>query len=94
MLLDFRLLAVNTPWLIGIPLWLLLGWGAFAYFEARAFRHPDQQNTLSRAIYNLGKTWPLSIFIFGFLIGAFVFGLGTHFYWNWDPTCAPPGVGG
>jgi hypothetical protein len=68
---------MNTPWIVGIVgavLW-------FAYFEARAFRHPDRQNTLSRFIFNLGQSWPLSIFLMGMLAG----GLAVHFFWHWCP---------
>jgi hypothetical protein len=68
---------VNLPWIVGIVgavLW-------FAYFETRAFRHPDRQNTLSRFIFNLGQSWPLSIFLMGMLAG----GLAVHFFWHWCP---------
>jgi len=70
---------MNTPWLIG----LLLAIGFFAYFEKRAFDFPKAQNTLSRAIYNLGQSWPLSIW----LMGMFAGGLAVHFFWHWDPNC-------
>lgn len=70
---------MNLPWIIGA----LLAIGYFAYFEARAFRHPDRQNTLSRAIWKLGQTWPLSIFLMGMFCG----GLAVHFFWHWDPNC-------
>jgi hypothetical protein len=77
---------MNTPWIV----LLLLAIAAFAFFEARAFRHPDRQNTLSRAIWELGQKWPLSIW----LMGVFAGGLAVHFFWNWNPACMPPGVGG
>ena len=68
---------MNTPWII----LTLLAIAAFAYFEARAFRHPDRQNSLSRWIYDLGAKWPLSIWIMGFFAGM----LATHFFWHWCP---------
>ncbi len=68
---------MNTPWIIGIVATILY----FACFEARAFRHPDRQNTLSRFIFNLGQSWPLSIFLMGMLAG----GLAVHFFWHWCP---------
>ena len=77
---------MNDPWIILTLLAIL----AFAFFEARAFRHPDRQNTLSRAVYTLGKTWPLSIF----LMGMFAGGLAVHFFWHWCPDLMPIGTGG
>jgi len=77
---------VNTYWIACTAIAITL----FAIGESYAFKHPDRQNTLSRAIYLLGKKWPLAIF----LMGAFAGGLAVHFFWNWDPSCAPPGVGG
>lgn len=70
---------MNTPWIIG----LMLAIAFFAYFEKRSFDYPNSQNTLSRAIYNLGQSWPLSIWIMGMFAG----GLAVHFFWHWDPTC-------
>ena len=69
---------MNTPWIIGI----LLAIAFFAYFEWRAFRYPERQNTLSRFIWTIGRTWPLSIFLMGMLCGA----LATHFFWHWCPV--------
>lgn len=77
---------MNIPWVIGTALAIAF----FAIFEARAFRHPDRQNTLSRAIYNIGAAWPLSIFIMGMFAG----GLAVHFFWHWCPATMPIGVGG
>lgn len=71
---------MNTPWWIGSAMAIFF----FAYFEARAFRHPERQNTLSRWIYQIGQTWPLSIF----LMGGFTFGLAVHFFWHWCPDMA------
>jgi hypothetical protein len=68
---------MNLPW-IAMGVMFLLG---FAVFETYAFRHPERQNTLSRAIYNLGRQWPFSIFLFGLVVGA----LATHFFWQWCP---------
>lgn len=66
-------------------LWIISALGALVLFtvlEAYAFRHPDRQNTLSRAIWTLGQNWPLSIF----LMGMFAGGLAVHFFWNWCPA--------
>jgi hypothetical protein len=68
---------MNAPWIIGT----LGAIAFFAYFEWRAFAHPDRQNTLSRAVYNIGANWPLSIFIMGMFCG----GLSVHFFWHWCP---------
>lgn len=69
---------MNTPWIIGLLIAILF----FAYFEWRAFKYPQSQNTLSRAIYNLGSTWPLSIWIMGMFAGS----LATHFFWHFCPA--------
>lgn len=68
---------MNTPWVVGLIGFIIY----FAVFELYAFKHPERQNTLSRAVYNLGKSWPLSIFLLGLIVGS----LATHFYWNWCP---------
>ena len=73
---------MDTPWIVMAVAFVLL----FAIFETYAFRHPDRQNTLSRSIYNLGKAWPISIFLLGLLTGA----LAAHFFWHW---CPDGGVG-
>lgn len=57
---------MNTPWIVGAVGFLIF----FAIFEVRAFRHPDRANTLSRAVYDIGKAWPMSIFLLGLLVGA------------------------
>ena len=77
---------MNTPWIVGT----LGAIAFFAWFESRAFRHPDRQNTLSRAIYTIGSTWPLSIWI----MGAFAGGLAVHLFWHWCPDLMGPGQGG
>jgi hypothetical protein len=74
---------MNTPWILGT----LMAIAFFAYFEVRAFRHPDRQNTLSRWIYTIGSTWPLSIFI----MGSFSGGLAVHFFWHWCPDAKSVG---
>lgn len=68
---------MSTPWIV----WSVIALLAFAVLEALAFRHPTRLNTLSRSIYDLGRKWPFSIFLLGFLIGA----LATHFFWQWCP---------
>lgn len=77
---------MNTPWIIG----LLAAIVFFAVFEAIAFRHPDRVNTLSRCIWTIGQTWPMSIWLMGVFAGV----MAAHLFWNWDPRCMPPGVGG
>ena len=77
---------MDTPWIIGAIGAILF----FAYFEWRAFKYPTRQNTLSRWIYNMGQTWPLSIWLMGMLAG----GLAVHFFWHWAPACMPAGTGG
>lgn len=72
---------MNTPWIIGVIVAIIF----FGYFEARALRHPERQNTLSRTIYLLGSNWPLSIFIMGMFTG----GLAVHFFWHWCPDILP-----
>ncbi len=64
---------VNAAWLT-----------AFAFFEARALRHPENANrvTLSRYVWTIGQKWPLSLVLWGLVIG----GLSVHFFWNWCPA--------
>ncbi len=71
-------MTMDLPWIVGT----LAAIAYFAYFEYRALRHPDRENTLSHWIYTLGSTWPLSIF----LMGGFCFGLAVHFFWHWCPA--------
>lgn len=68
---------MNEWWIIGLVSAVLF----FAIGEYWAFRHPERQNTLSKAIYDLGAKWPLSIYVMGFASGA----LATHFFWHWCP---------
>lgn len=75
---------MNTYWIVSALCAILV----FAIGENYAFRHGDRQNTLSRWIFNMGKTWPLSIYLMGFLSG----GLAVHFFWHWCPDVGA-GVG-
>ena len=68
---------MNTYWWTAAIIAILV----FTIGESYAFRHPDRQNTLSRWIYDLGRKWPLSIFIMGMFVG----GLAVHFFWHWCP---------
>jgi len=68
----------DLPWILGA----LGAIAFFAIFEARAFRHPQRQNTLSHAVYMIGSRWPLSIWIMGVFCGA----LAVHFFWHWCPA--------
>ena len=77
---------MNTPWVI----WLLLIVISFTILEAYAFKHPERENTLSRFIWSVGQKWPLSLVLWGMLIG----GLSVHFYWQFCPLIMPPGTGG
>lgn len=77
---------MDLPWIIG--LFAVIAF--FAFFEAYAFKHADRVNTLSRWIYDIGSTFPLSIWIMGMFCG----GLAVHFFWHWCPDLMPPGVGG
>lgn len=66
---------MNTPWIIGA----LLAIAFFAYFEWRAFAHPDRQNTLSHFVSTIGAKWPMSIWLMGVGTGI----LAAHFFWAW-----------
>lgn len=74
-------------WPIGIGLWLIVGWGAFAYFEAKALNHPTRKDqiTLSYFCYTIGSKFPLSILLGGLVVGLFWGVLGTHLLWHWCP---------
>lgn len=85
---------MNWPWTIWFLAWVGLAIIGFAILEARAFRHPERQNTLSRTVFLLGQNWPLSIFILGHVLGGLEFALAVHFYWHWCPSIMPAGVGG
>lgn len=77
---------MNTFWIV----WLLAIVVTFTLAEGYAFRHPQRQNTLSRFVWTVGQKWPLSLVLWGLLVGA----LSVHFYWNWCPALMPPGTGG
>lgn len=77
---------MNTYWLIWIAV-LVVG---FTIGERYAFQHPTRQNTLSRFVWTVGQHWPLSLVLWGMLIG----GLSVHFFWNWCPALMPVGTGG
>lgn len=77
---------MNWVWVV----WLLAIMVSFAVLEGYAFRHPDRQNTLSRFVWTIGQKWPLSLVLWGMLVG----GLSVHFYWNWAPALMPAGHGG
>lgn len=68
----------DLPWIVG----LFAAIAFFAFFEWYAFRHPERVNTLSRAIFTLGSTFPLSIWFMGIFCG----GLAVHFFWHWCPV--------
>lgn len=74
-------------WPVGIALWVALGWGAFAWFEAHALRHGarKEQITLSFWLYTIGSKFPLSIFLAALLIGLFFGILSTHVLWHYCP---------
>lgn len=69
---------MNLAWEIGVVAAIIF----FAFFEWYAFKHPERQNTLSHWVYNIGSTWPLSIWIMGMFAG----GLAVHFFWHWCPA--------
>ncbi len=68
---------MNSIWIIGF----IFSIAFFYVVEGFAFRHPERQNTLSRAIYDLGSKFPLAIWIMGVAAGS----LATHFFWHWCP---------
>jgi hypothetical protein len=72
----------------------VIWWGfaivSFGVLETYAFKYPQRSDTLSRFMWKIGQSWPLSIALLGALFG----GLLVHFYWNWCPALMPPGVGG
>lgn len=68
---------MNLPWILGA----IGAIAFFAAFEARAFAHPDRQNSLSRTVATIGAKWPMSIWLMGVGTGI----LAAHFFWAW-PT--------
>ena len=69
----------SLPWIIGISVWLAGGVTYFAFWETKAFLHPDQYDTLSYFIASIGAAWPFGIYLVGFVTGA----ITSHFYWSW-----------
>jgi hypothetical protein len=72
----------SWPWVI----WFAGVWISFAVLEGYAFKHPDREWTLSRAVSTLGKRWPLSIWFMGVLMG----GLAVHFFWPYANPLGGP----
>lgn len=68
---------MNDYWIAG----LFSAMFFFAIVEGMAFKHPERINSLSRAIYDLGSNFPLSIWV----CGVFTGGLAVHFFWHWCP---------
>jgi hypothetical protein len=69
-------IALVWPWAILFVVGLVVeGW---------ALNHSDRTWTLSRTVSYIGKVWPISILLFGILMG--------HFFWPWAAN--PLGVGG
>lgn len=67
----------NLPWILGAILFIAY----FGIVERYAFNHKDRTNSLSRALFNLSLRFPLSIMLFGALIG----GVAVHIFWHWCP---------
>jgi hypothetical protein len=69
----------DLPWLlIALPIAIAL----FAIFEGRALLHPDRYNTLSRSCYDVGRRWPITIWLAGVATGILV----VHLFAHWCPT--------
>jgi hypothetical protein len=75
----------DWPWIV--LLLIILVW--FSIFEARAWNHLGERHTASRFIAQLGKSWPLSIWLWGLLMG----GLAVHFFWPWCSNPLGNGIG-
>ncbi len=75
-------------WPIGISIWLVIGWIAFAIFERLGIKHNDVGGyiTLSYFVYRITQVGPPSIFLLGLSIGLFWGGLCVHFFWHWCPA--------
>lgn len=76
---------MDFPWIAGLVGFVIF----FAYYEARAFRHPERQNTFSRACASLGAAWPFSIFLIGFAVGV----VAAHLFWPWGANPLGTGLG-
>jgi hypothetical protein len=73
------------PWFVGLV--FMLGW--FGYWETMAFVHPEQYDTLSHTVSDIGAHWPFSLVLFGMLAG----GLLVHFFWAWAANPMGKGEG-
>lgn len=73
-----------APWIIG----LVLVVAYFAVFETLAFTNPATHASLSNFVSTIGRDWPMSIFVCGFVCG----GGAVHFFWAWRDN--PMGKGG
>jgi hypothetical protein len=63
-------------------LWIVLVIASFALLERYGLDHPGGRfGTLSAFMHRLGAAWPLTLVIWGIVIG----GLSVHFWWNWCP---------
>lgn len=73
-------------------LWLLWSIAAvlapFTYFEARAWWARPPNVTLSRTVWRLEAKYPFFGMLFGFVLGALIFGLAVHFF-RLTPDCNP-----
>ena len=64
---------LDLPWILWL-LAIILSFWALEYF---AFRYPSRENTLSHAVSSMGAKFPLSIAIFGMVIGILL----AHWFW-------------
>jgi hypothetical protein len=62
-------------------LWALGVLGSFGVLEAYGLAHPDRMGSLSRAMAKLGASLPITIAIWGAIVG----GLSVHFFWHFCP---------
>ena len=63
----------------GYLTWTLYLFAVLAFFAILEYRGWRSGNTLSRYVATIGQKWPLSIFLWGLLVG----GLAVHFFWHW-----------
>jgi hypothetical protein len=69
----------DIPWVYYVaPVVLVL----FATFEGRALLHPERYNTLSQFIFNIGKRYPITIWLGGIGTGI----LAVHLFSHWCPS--------
>lgn len=69
---------MQWPWVV----WWLAIFASFVALEGYAFKHPEREWTLSRTMATWGAKWPLSIGLWGMLVG----GLMVHFFWHFCPA--------